>query len=58
LWAVGIRKDTLGVGEGSQGLAPLQTEVCFSLIEIMEPGEEGDTSGRLPAGQVAAAKVK
>jgi len=58
LWAVGIRKDTPGAGEGFRGLEPLPAGLCLALADILEPKEESDTAERLPSGQVAAMNVK
>ena len=58
LWAVGIRKDTPGAGEGFRGLEPLPADLCLTLADILGPREEGDTVEGLPTGQVAARNVK
>ena len=50
LWAVGVRKDTPGAGEGFRGLEIIPAELCLSLNEILETREESDTMERLPSG--------
>ena len=46
LWAVGIKKNTPGAGEGFRGLEPLPAELCLSLTDMLDPREAGDTEGR------------